>query len=393
MHFCPEVSQYCGCRIAAPPGYFLVQSNRYSQEETVRMRPAIRALPAAPVDPLTDAEERRALDLLLRGFQVSRMLRLVADLGVAEKIAPDRTISINELAAACSVRPEQLIRVLRALAAFGVFKVTADGTVGHTARSQLLRPDYPRSMHHSARFWAAPGSWKAWGMLDVAMNGASPFEAAWNMSRFGYLAQSPDEARTFDAMMAAFPDNRHAGIAAAYDFSGARLITDIGGGNGATLQQILSRFPDARGLILEREDVIAALSADELMNGRIVARAGSFFEKVPPGADVYLLVRVLHDWKDEDCLCILRACRKAMRPDSKLLIGDELLEADPMRGKAVTYLLDTQMMAMFGSARERSEAEFRHLLRASGFELRRVIATASAVSIIEAIPGPVSSAG
>ena len=33
--------------------------------------------------------ERAALDLLLRGFQVSRMLRLVADLGVADRITPE----------------------------------------------------------------------------------------------------------------------------------------------------------------------------------------------------------------------------------------------------------------------------------------------------------------
>jgi hypothetical protein len=45
-----------------------------------------------------------------------------------------------------------------------------------------------------------------------------------------------------------------------------------------------------------------------------------------------------------------------------------------------------QMMAMFGSARERTEAEFRELLAAAGFDLLRVIATASPVSILEAAP-------
>jgi hypothetical protein len=44
------------------------------------------------------------------------------------------------------------------------------------------------------------------------------------------------------------------------------------------------------------------------------------------------------------------------------------------------------MMAMFGDARERTEAEFQHLLAASGFLLQRVIATRSPVSIIEAAP-------
>ncbi len=42
---------------------------------------------------------RAALDLLLRGFQVSRLLRLVADLGVADRIAPDGLVALNDLAA------------------------------------------------------------------------------------------------------------------------------------------------------------------------------------------------------------------------------------------------------------------------------------------------------
>jgi hypothetical protein len=40
-------------------------------------------------EPGTADAERTALDLLLRGFQISRMLRLVADLGVADRIPPD----------------------------------------------------------------------------------------------------------------------------------------------------------------------------------------------------------------------------------------------------------------------------------------------------------------
>lgn len=115
---------------------------------------------------------------------------------------------------------------------------------------------------------------------------------------------------------------------------------------------------------------------------------GSFFDRVPAGADMYLLVRVLHDWKDEDCLRILRTCRTAMRRDSVLLLGEEVLEIDPSRGKATSYLIDMQMMAMFGHARERSEAEFRSLLDRTGFALQRIISTASPVSIIEATPVP-----
>jgi hypothetical protein len=330
-------------------------------------------------------DDWRELDLLLRGFQISRMLRLVADLGIADRIAMG-AVTVSQLAQTCAVLPEQLIRVLRALAAFRIFEVSADGIVSHTSRSHLLRTDSPNSLHHCARFWAAPGAWKAWGMLDTAMTGGTPYEAAWNMNRFTYLRQHPEEARAFDTMMATFPDNRHEAIASHYDFCRAHIIADIGGGNGATLRQILARFPNARGILFDREDVIAALGVGELMQGRIAGEGGSFFETVPAGADVYLLVRVLHDWKDEDCLRILRSCRTAMGPDGRLLLGEDILDPDPIRGKANTYLVDMQMMAMFGHARERTQAELHDLLNTSGFVLQRVIPTGSAVSIMEAIP-------
>jgi hypothetical protein len=330
-------------------------------------------------------DERAALDLLLRGFQVSRMLRLVADLGVADRISLDGGVAVGDLARDCGVQPQPLMRVLQALAAFGIFAVMANGSVAHTARSRLLRTDRPNSLHHAARFWTAPGSWRAWERLDVALTGGVPHEAAWGMGRFEYLRDHPDEARIFDTMMANFPDNRHAAMAAAYDFSGARLIADIGGGNGAMLRHILARFPAPRGLVFDLEDVVRAIPPDGLMEGRIAVSAGSFFGGVPGGADVYLLIRVLHDWPDEECLRILRACRAAMRPETLLLIGELILDPDPRRGWPTGYLHDMQMMAIFGRARERTEAEFCELLAEAGFALRRAIPTGSPISILEAV--------
>ncbi|SEE04671.1 O-methyltransferase [Rhizobiales bacterium GAS191] len=335
---------------------------------------------------LTTDADREELDLLLRGFQVSRMLRLVADIGVADKIPTDGHVTVKDLSAACAVLPEPMLRVLRALAAFRILQVTADGSIAHTPRSRLLRTDMPNSMHHAARFWTGPGSWGAWGMLDVAMTGGTPHEAAWSMGRFAYLRQHQDEARVFDAMMSNFPDNWHAALAAAYDFSGAGLIADIGGGNGAALRHILARFSAPRGVVFDSEDVIDAITPEELMRGRIAAQGGSFFNDVPSGADIYMLIRVLHDWSDDDCVRILRTVRGAMGEHSLLLLGEQILEPDPAHGRATGYLIDVQMMAMFGRARERSEVEFRGLFDQSGFSLRRVIPTESPIAIVEASP-------
>jgi hypothetical protein len=123
--------------------------------------------------PSSTDPDREELDLLLRGFQVSRMLRLVADLWVADKVPSDGHVSLQLLADQCGVHIEPLLRVLRALAAFRIFKITSNG-VSHTPRSRLLRTDAPNSFHHAARFWTGPGSWAAWDKLDAAMTGGIP---------------------------------------------------------------------------------------------------------------------------------------------------------------------------------------------------------------------------
>jgi hypothetical protein len=75
-----------------------------------------------------------------------------------------------------------------------------------------------------------------------------------------------------------------------------------------------------------------------------------------------------------------------MAPGARLLIVDQILEPDPRRGRPTDYLIDVHMMAMFGSARERTETEFGALLARSGFHLQRLISTGFPVSIIEASP-------
>lgn len=339
---------------------------------------------------MTDPEDRRrdraALDMLVRGFQVSRMIRLAADLALADKVPADGSRDVVDLASSCGVLPGPLMRVLRALAAVGIFRVTAAGTVAHSSRSLLLRTDAPDTVHHAARFWAAPGSWKAWGELDVALTGGVPHRAAWGTGRFEYLREHPEEGRIYDEFMAHFPDDRHRAIAASFDFSGARLIVDVGGGNGECLRRVLARWPGPRGIIFDRADVVERIPVEALVAGRITPVGGSFFDRVPAGADVYMLVRVLHDWSDEDCSRILHTVRGAIGPDARLLIVEQILDPDPDRGNPFLYLVDMQMMAMFGGGRERTEAEFRDLLARSGFRLEALISTATPVSILEARP-------
>jgi hypothetical protein len=86
-----------------------------------------------------------------------------------------------------------------------------------------------------------------------------------------------------------------------------------------------------------------------------------------------------------DARKILQACRNAMSRNSRLLLGEEILQSDSAEGHVAGYLIDTHMMVMFG-ARARTETEIAQLLAESDLAFQRVVPTKASVSIVEAVP-------
>lgn len=178
-------------------------------------------------------------------------------------------------------------------------------------------------------------------------------------------------------------------VVAAYDFGGLGRLVDVGGGRGVLLATILRAAPALVGTLVDREAVIP-MAHQHLETAGVADRvelvAGDFLAALPAGADAYVLSRVLHDWDDDDAARILTACRRAMTATSRLLVVEAVLP-ERARDAPAAIRMDLHMLLLFG-ARERSEAEFRHLLGAAGLEVGQVVPTGSpaGLSIIEATP-------
>ena len=218
---------------------------------------------------------------------------------------------------------------------------------------------------------------------------SSPFRETFGVANFEYLAAHPYEASLFDLFMQHSPDDRHAAVVEAYDFSNARLVVDVGGGTGALLTAILIAHPDMKGLLFDQEAVVAA--APEMLRGvglseRCRIEAGSFFEALPKGGDIYTLSQILHDWNDERCLTILSNCREAMGQDARLLAIERVLDEEPGQTNPMSYLADMQMMVIHEGAKERTKAGFAALFAQAGFSEPRVLPTRSPFYIVEALP-------
>ena len=330
-----------------------------------------------------------AMRMMLRGFQLTVMVAKAAELGLADRIAGGPR-PVRELAAEAGADPDVLLRLCRALAAFGIFALDADGRLSQTARSGWLRRDAAPTLHYAARYWASPGTWAAWGSFDHALRtGGCPFEAALGQPIFDYLRDHPDEAAVFDAFQRHSPDDRHAAVAEALDLARARLVVDVGGGNGGLLTALLNANPGLSGLLYDRSHVVAgapALLERAGVAARCRAEVGDFFENVPTGGDVYVLSQILHDWDDARAGSILRRCRAAMATGARLVVVERVLPELGAEGDAadpVDFLTDMHMMAVL-TGRERTASEFRGLLAEAGFRLQEILATRSPYRVIQA---------
>jgi hypothetical protein len=97
-----------------------------------------------------------------------------------------------------------LLRLLRALAAFGIFSIDNSSRIRHSKRSLLLRTDDNKSLHYMARFWAMPSNWSTWAALDHGLrSGPTASEIALGATRMEYFNAHADEAAIFNSAMAA----------------------------------------------------------------------------------------------------------------------------------------------------------------------------------------------
>lgn len=317
------------------------------------------------------------------GTFVSRMLTLVANLGIADYM--HEPIVIDKLAAATGMNTAALYRVMRALSSVGIFAESAGRMFALTPMGQALRTDHPRSLRSLCQMVNEPWTWAPWGVLDYSVKTAQPaLDYVFGMSMFEYFKHHPDESRRFGEAMTSMTYFASAAVTDAYDFSPIKHLVDVGGSHGVLLSSIIDKFPTVQGTLFDLPHVVEEAKVQLASNkhrDRIALVEGSFFEALPK-ADAYIMKSVLHDWDDASCAKILGACRAAMEPDGRVLIVEGLVTDSPE--SVFAKVLDIQMLVVTPGGRERTVAEFGSVLHAAGLALTRVVPTQSPFAVIEA---------
>ncbi len=173
-------------------------------------------------------------------------------------------------------------------------------------------------------------------------------------------------------------------ILSAYDISRHRRLLDVGGGEGAFLEQAAARAPTLQLWLFDLPEV-AARAARRLGSRVTVAGGDMRRHALPTGADLLTLIRVIHDHDDELAMAILRNIRAATPADGTLLLAEPMLDAPG--AEAVGAYFAMYLLAL-GSGRPRRQAELMSMLTSAGFGQVRPLRTGNAVitSLIVAKP-------
>jgi hypothetical protein len=223
-------------------------------------------------------------------------------------------------------------------------------------------------------------------LLHTLRTGQPAVEKVMGRPLFEVFASDPALSKVFNDAMTSMSALAIPAALDVFDFSGIRVLVDVAGGHGRVLTSILQRNPAMRGVLFDLEHVVAGagpLIAESGVADRCTTMSGDFFKAVPPGGDAYIMKHIIHDWDDERCRTILRNIHHALAgvPKGRVI----LLETVVQTGNTPDFakLIDMEMLLIPGG-RERTADEFRTLFASAGFELTRIVPTASALSVIEA---------
>lgn len=333
----------------------------------------------------TEADRAAATLLqMIWGIHISRCVYAVAELGIADLVAGG-PLSSSELARATGSHEPSLYRVLRVLAALGVFEELDSRTFGLTVVGERLRRDAPLGMRSWAIFREVLGGVRPFEhILDTVRTGKPGFDIEFGQGVFEFVSENPEAAAVHDAAMSERTAAFAASVADTYDFSDVRTFVDVGGGKGTLLAEILRRHPHLRGALLETPPVAArakaVLDAVDIAD-RCEVVAGDFLDRVPDAADCYVMANVLHDWDDSRSIEILSNCRRSMAASGRVLIVERLIPEDG--GDPIPTLLSDINMLVITGGKERTNAEYGRLLDAAGLKLGKIEPVTFPYGVIE----------
>lgn len=311
------------------------------------------------------------------------------------KAGPGAFVSPTELAAQLPTQnPEAAVmldRILRLLTSYSVLNCSLKSLPGGgVERLYALAPVCKYLTKNSDGVSMAPlllmnqdkvlmESW--YYLKDAVLDGGIPFNKAYGMTAFEYHGTDPRFNKVFNQGMSNHSTITMKKILEIYQgFEGLTSLVDVGGGTGATLHMIRSKYPTIKGINFDLPHVIE----DAPAYPGVEHVGGDMFVSVPKG-DAIFMKWICHDWSDEHCAKFLKNCYDALPNNGKVIVAECNLPVSPgtsLASKNVIHI-DVIMLAHNPGGKERTKEEFEALAKGAGFEGFRVICSAFNTYLME----------
>lgn len=322
-------------------------------------------------------------------FWQSRALYVAAKLDIAT-ILGDGMFDSQTLGERAASPADAIGRLLRLLAAIGVFEEVAPLVFRNNPLSACLRTDNPKNVRAMVLLHNADEMARPWfEQLEKGVRtGTPPFELSHNEALFDYLDRHPE----FDGLFSEAMDSVEAlaGDSFATDFAWGRFgrVIDVGGSRGSKSLAILKRHRNMTALVVDRPQVVAEAEQYWAANpaggsGRLRFQAGDFLLSIPPARDsrdIIFLSAILHGFDDDTCTDILRnAAQACAGTGARIALLEMVL---PETGAGIAEASCDLQMLMASKGRERTLPQWVGLFKRSGVTLEEHVRLRSLGSIL-----------
>ncbi|MDQ0596710.1 hypothetical protein QF037_001055 [Streptomyces canus] len=183
---------------------------------------------------------------VMTGAWATQAVAAMAELGIADRLADRPELGADALAELTGTDPDALRRLLRYLSALGLLTSAAD-TYHPTALGQPLCTTTEFSLRSLAQLYGGPFYDSFAGLTYSVRTGRESFAHRYGQHHFTCFAERPELGTLFNRAMAASAE-MFTPVPALADFSGARRVVDVGGGNGALLTRVLRTHGHLEGV-------------------------------------------------------------------------------------------------------------------------------------------------
>lgn len=309
-----------------------------------------------------------ALFDLCAGFVYSQILLTCVRLKLFDHLSGG-PLSPGELSSRLSLSIASTVLLLDAAVALKLVQRRSAGRygLGPLGAALIGNPGVVAMIEHHAMLY---GDLKDPVALLRGEAGAGQLAGYWPYAGDGKPeALSREAIGPYTALMAASQPMIAQQVLSAYSFRRHRCLLDIGGGDGSFIADVAAQTPKLRCVLFDLP-AVADKASERFravgLSSRAVAIGGSFLtNRLPDGADIVSLVRVIHDHDDASVMTLLRAVHRALPGNGTLLIAEPIAGvrgAEPIGDAYFAFYL----LAM-GSGRPRSFARLREMLTEAGF--------------------------